>query len=202
MSTRVKIIIPLLFLALIATAADNKVWQHYTTFVYRHDAAKTVYISARLFYPSDGTVVTAPHLNIFLYESEGYRRLNASGTVPASILKFTGNGFKVQLADLRDLVSPDFILTETGFAGPIPVNIIARENSIWTNTNTSYDTLRIPQPDGTVVMTKYRSQSTMSTFNIAGNIGGYTFTGSTREWLDPDENQEGRITKSIYTRIP
>jgi hypothetical protein len=50
-------------------------------------------------------------------------------------------------------------------------------------------------------MTKYKSLYTQSTFNIAGNIGGYTFTGSTREWFDPDESQEGRITRSVYTRI-
>jgi hypothetical protein len=119
MSTRVKIIIPLLFLALIATAADNKVSQRDTGLFYNHDFSDAaLHITARLSYPSDGTVVTASYLHIFLYQSGGYRQLNASGIVPASIFKFTGNGFTVQLADLRDLVSPDLHLDRDGFCRP------------------------------------------------------------------------------------
>jgi hypothetical protein len=122
------------------------------------------------------------HFDAFILDSRqgAIRLLNAFGIVPLSALRVTGRSISVNIGNLRDLVGPDFLLEETGFSGPIPLNCRITEATDFTNTTylskTHYSrvlTKRVPQPDGKVTLEKSRQNSTGFSGTAEGVIADF-----------------------------
>ncbi len=179
----VKLLIATLALGTVALGADRTTGtflQKATSGYYFFSSTTTyVYFQATTYQRPSGD--KAAYLYVYASESNG-SYMSASGWVPPSMLKASENSLVVNIPDLRDLAGPDFYFYEFNFVGPFAVNCQMTATSLWREENIGKYTQRVPQPDGTVTLSKTNSKSTRTSATVEGNIVGYTLPMSDPVW--------------------
>jgi hypothetical protein len=142
----------------------------------------------------NGEVEASLRVDLDDWWSKGvFKDLVASGRVPLSVIKI-GRNISIDIPDLRTLDGPDFVLHETGLAGPIPLKCTITNSNSYEFTYSNLNTYRLPQADGKLIVERTAHKST--NFAAAGQciLADYNMSAS-------DPLPEGAVAEGeIYER--
>jgi hypothetical protein len=115
----------------IALADAHSNWSRQNdTFTYYESSLPGIYALIGMDVPD---MSTTGFVVLMLWDQSGRPApIQASGYLPVSVFKVTGTMVSVNIADLRQYVSPAFFLDDGGYFGPIPVKLTSTSRPMHT----------------------------------------------------------------------
>jgi hypothetical protein len=181
----IKLVLTVLVLCGAAIAADRSTGtflQNATTGAYRVSASGN-YLELELTTYRFPNGDQGAYLYVYAFEWSDWKYLNASGAIPTSMLKASGNTISVNISDLRELPS-GFNIDEFNWSGPIAVNCTITATSLSKEDIVDKYTQRTPQPDGTVAVNTSTNRYIRTSAYAEGTVAGYSLPISGNYWED------------------
>lgn len=114
---------------------------------------------------------SAPSLYVLVVDYLTGAALYATGPIPWSVVKATGNSFTLNIADVRALAGLNSTLIYNGITD-FSIQVAVTTTPDWQQKSTSNYTARTPQPNGTVQFEKDVADTVETSMAIKGTVVG------------------------------